>query len=145
MPVHPTGSRRALLAAAGAGTVAALPLPGAAYAGPPVDTVLEWYDLTAAAVGVITGPQQVTNSRTWAIGWIAAWRALSTVDGRRAPEAAVAPGVILEYSAWHQLTRDNIDARIWSGIHFRHTDEIGARVGRRVAAADLARWHGRPL
>jgi hypothetical protein len=94
MPDHPTVSRRALLTAVGVGTVAALPLSGAAYAdSPPVDTVLEWYELTAAAVGVITGTQQVTNSHTWAIGWIAAWRALSTVEGRRAPEAAVAGAV----------------------------------------------------
>lgn len=47
--------------------------------------------------------------------------------------------------ARHQLTRDNIDARVWSGIHFRHTDEVGAALGRRVALADLSRWNGRPL
>ncbi|GAB3179802.1 PAP2 superfamily protein [Micromonospora palomenae] len=57
----------------------------------------------------------------------------------------VAPGITLTYRDWRELTRDNVDARVWSGIHFRHTDEVGAAVGRRVAAAGLARWDGRPL
>ena len=57
----------------------------------------------------------------------------------------VAPGITLTYRDRRELTRDNVDARVWSGIHFRHTDEVGAAVGRRVAAAGLARWDGRPL
>ena len=59
--------------------------------------------------------------------------------------SAVATDVTLEYRQWSELTRDNIDARVWEGVHFRHTDELGAAVGRRAALAALARWHGRPL
>ncbi|MEU4481293.1 hypothetical protein AB0F68_25020, partial [Micromonospora sp. NPDC023966] len=77
---HTRPSRRTLLIGAGAGaaTLAAPGLVGVASArGSQVDTVLEWYDVTAATIGVITGPLQVNSSRTWAIGWIAAWRAVT--------------------------------------------------------------------
>jgi hypothetical protein len=79
----------------------------------------------------------------------AAQAVLETLAGPpRAPfplTSAVAPGVTLTYRQWSQLTRDNIDARVWEGVHFRNTDETGAAVGRRAALAALARWHGRPL
>ncbi|MFB9411321.1 vanadium-dependent haloperoxidase [Dactylosporangium matsuzakiense] len=89
MHTSKTISRRALLAtAAGAGAATVLTPSPAGAAGPGVDTLLEWYDVTAAAVGVITGPQQVTNSRTWAIAWIAAGRALAAA--RPGPEAELA-------------------------------------------------------
>ena len=31
------------------------------------------------------------------------------------------------------MLREAIDARVWSGIHFRTADEDGARLGARVA------------
>jgi hypothetical protein len=40
---------------------------------------------------------------------------------------------------WSQLTQDNIDARVWTGIHYRFSDETGAHLGRQVATYDLAR------
>jgi hypothetical protein len=39
------------------------------------------------------------------------------------------------------VTRENIDARVWSGIHYRSTDLVGARLGARVAAFGLGRLH----
>ncbi|MGC3863843.1 phosphoesterase PA-phosphatase, partial [Micromonospora chersina] len=65
---YPRPSRRALLLGAGAGAAALATsgLTGAASArGSEVDTVVEWYDVTAATIGVITGPLQVNSSRTW--------------------------------------------------------------------------------
>ncbi|ONH59830.1 phosphoesterase PA-phosphatase [Frankia sp. CcI49] len=53
--------------------------------------------------------------------------------------SATAPGVTRTYSSWRQATQDNIDARVWEGVHFRHTDETGAQLGRTVAAYDLRR------
>jgi hypothetical protein len=50
-----------------------------------------------------------------------------------------APGVTRTYTGWHRLTVENIDARVWSGIHTRTADEAGARLGLRIAAYDLAR------
>ncbi|WP_409494369.1 vanadium-dependent haloperoxidase [Amycolatopsis sp. cmx-11-12] len=49
-----------------------------------------------------------------------------------------APSVVKTYRAWCELTRDNIDARVWSGIHFRHSDNVGAGLGGRVASNTLA-------
>ncbi|MFI2647778.1 vanadium-dependent haloperoxidase [Micromonospora fulviviridis] len=93
---YPRPSRRTLLIGAGAGA-AALATPGlagvAAARGSGVDTVIEWYDITAATIGVITGPLQVNSSRTWAIGWIAAWRAVTRARGGAAADAALAGAV----------------------------------------------------
>ncbi|WP_241694998.1 vanadium-dependent haloperoxidase [Streptomyces sp. C] len=44
-----------------------------------------------------------------------------------------APGVRRTYTAWSGLTRDNVDARVWSGIHTRTADEAGVRLGEAVA------------
>ncbi|MFI5908545.1 vanadium-dependent haloperoxidase [Dactylosporangium sp. NPDC051541] len=90
MPV----SRRAVLTtAAGAGAAAVLiPAPAGASV-PKADTLLEWYDVTAATIGVITGPQQVTNSRTWAVAWIAAGRAVAAVRPGAEAELALAAAV----------------------------------------------------
>ncbi|GAB3805861.1 hypothetical protein [Micromonospora zhanjiangensis] len=75
------GRRRTVAAAAVAALVAGLPA-APAVAAAPVDTALEWYDVTAAAVATSTRPQ-VTNNRAWAIGWLAAARALrATPPGR---------------------------------------------------------------
>ena len=42
------------------------------------------------------------------------------------------PGVVLNYTAWEQITDDIDDARIYGGIHFRFDQEAGARQGRHV-------------
>ncbi|MGW6706593.1 vanadium-dependent haloperoxidase [Streptomyces sp. NPDC054956] len=43
-----------------------------------------------------------------------------------------APGVERTYTSWEQLTRDNVDARIFSGIHTRSADEAGVALGKAV-------------
>ncbi|MEU3527798.1 vanadium-dependent haloperoxidase [Streptomyces sp. NPDC038707] len=48
-----------------------------------------------------------------------------------------APGVIRTYTAWSRLTRDNVDARVYSGIHTRSADEAGVVLGEHVAAHAL--------
>ncbi len=40
-------------------------------------------------------------------------------------------------AAWRQLTDENTDARVWSGIHSRSGDQAGVQVGRAVAGNDL--------
>lgn len=42
------------------------------------------------------------------------------------------------FSTWQQLVTENVDARVWDGIHYRTSDEVGADLGRRVAAVALA-------
>lgn len=42
------------------------------------------------------------------------------------------PGVVLQYSAFKEITRDISDARVYGGIHFRYDMEEGAEQGRQV-------------
>jgi hypothetical protein len=68
--------------------------------------------------------------------------ALTTLVGPRPAKPIVAtsltaPGIYRTYAEWSQATQDNIDARVWEGIHLRSTDVIGAAFGRTVATAAL--------
>ncbi|MFI0422552.1 vanadium-dependent haloperoxidase [Spongiactinospora sp. 9N601] len=47
------------------------------------------------------------------------------------------PGVTRTYTDWKRPADENIDARVWSGIHTRIADEVGVRLGRDVAAHTL--------
>src|SRR5205807_4094755 len=40
------------------------------------------------------------------------------------------PGIVLNYTAWEQITDDISDARVYGGIHFRFDQEAGAYQGR---------------
>ncbi|MEU3854379.1 vanadium-dependent haloperoxidase [Streptomyces sp. NPDC029554] len=75
---------------------ASVAAPGAAAADRST-TALTWYDATAATVAAAGAPTQITNSRTWAIGWLAAARATRSVPAgvERGPyqEAALAAAV----------------------------------------------------
>ncbi|MGE5636849.1 MAG: vanadium-dependent haloperoxidase, partial [Nocardioidaceae bacterium] len=42
-------------------------------------------------------------------------------------------GVTREFTSFSQLRDDIVEARIWSGIHFRFADTEGAKIGRKVA------------
>lgn len=46
---------------------------------------------------------------------------------------SAAAGVTRHYDSASQLNQDVIDARVWSGIHFRTADQVGNRIGRKVA------------
>jgi hypothetical protein len=189
-----------------------------------VDGALEWYDITADTITAAGAPTQVTNNRTWAIGWLAASRALLRAPGstpykesalasavhetlvtlvparkteldqslattlgripdgadetagvaagrqqaeevlasrasdgldpasvnspftppstdpgvwQPTPRSPTAPGVTRTYHDWRQLTLENVDARVWSGIHTRTADTVGVTLGKQVAANAL--------
>ena len=42
-------------------------------------------------------------------------------------------GVTRRFASFSQLREDVVEARVWSGIHFRFADEEAAKIGRRVA------------
>lgn len=42
-------------------------------------------------------------------------------------------GLRREYTSFSQAEQEVIDARVWSGIHFRRADVVGAAIGERVA------------
>ncbi|MEV6651687.1 vanadium-dependent haloperoxidase [Streptomyces sp. NPDC051219] len=44
-----------------------------------------------------------------------------------------APGVTRTYTSWQRLTEENVEARIFSGIHTRSADEAGVTLGKNVA------------
>jgi PAP2 superfamily protein len=72
----------------------------------------------------------------------AAEQVLTTLVGARTAKpytigSPTAPGVTRTYSNWRQLTLENVDARVWSGIHTRTADTVGVTLGRQVAAYDL--------
>jgi hypothetical protein len=74
----------------------------------------------------------------------AAQQVLSALVGPRAehPIALTSPtdpGVTHTFTNWSQITQENIDGRVWEGVHFRFSDETGAKVGREVAEWDLPR------
>ncbi|MGL4174579.1 MAG: vanadium-dependent haloperoxidase [Dermatophilaceae bacterium] len=51
-------------------------------------------------------------------------------------------GITLEeetrtYSAWSEITRENVDARVWAGYHFRGTDNRSVAFGRQIAVTGL--------
>ncbi len=42
-------------------------------------------------------------------------------------------GLTRSFTRFSQAIDEIVDARVWSGIHFRTADEEGARIGRRIA------------
>jgi len=49
------------------------------------------------------------------------------------------PGSTHVYTNWAQITQEVINARVWEGVHFRFSDDIGARQGADVANYELPR------
>jgi PAP2 superfamily len=43
------------------------------------------------------------------------------------------PGPTRSFTSLSQARQEVVDARVWEGIHFRHADEAGAKIGRKVA------------
>ena len=89
-------STRSRIGATLAGLVTGVALGGAAPAvAQPVatDSVLVWYDATAAAIAAGPAPAQVTNSRTWAIAWLAAARSQAGTHSPAGRRAALAGAV----------------------------------------------------
>jgi hypothetical protein len=48
--------------------------------------------------------------------------------------SATLPGKPRTYTDWYGLSRDVMNARVWSGYHFRTSDEMGRKLGMDVAA-----------
>jgi hypothetical protein len=54
--------------------------------------------------------------------------------------SAAAGGVTRHYASAASIQQDVIDARVWSGIHFRTADEVGVAMGTQVASWALGRY-----
>lgn len=54
-------------------------------------------------------------------------------DNPGVPIVVTQTGVTRSWNTFSEAVREVIDARVYSGIHFRNSDEVGARMGRQVA------------
>lgn len=69
---------------------------------------------------------------------------LETLVGKQAPatialSSANLPGQARLYRDWATITDEVVDARVFEGVHFRNSDLVGARLGKRVARYGLSR------
>ncbi|ATZ27994.1 vanadium-dependent haloperoxidase [Streptomyces lavendulae] len=152
MPLtRPVRVRPALLAAGSAALLAlTAAVPSAAAPAPPLQAgsgsvVLDWYDTTARTVAAAAAPTQITNNRTWAIGWIAAARATREAPAGpargRFQDAAVASAVHDVLVGLAPSRRADLDAALAATlgrIPDGPAEEGGVAAGARQAAAVLA-------
>ncbi|MFE2987474.1 hypothetical protein [Streptomyces sp. NPDC059262] len=83
--MSPTRTRPALVVLGAAVLLtASVAVPQASAVGR-ASTALAWYDATAEAIATAGASTQITNSRTWAVSWLAATRATRSV-----PRASIA-------------------------------------------------------
>jgi len=70
---------------------------------------------------------------------------LESVFGRRVRFSmnSVSSGTVRHYRGFSEAVDEIVDARVYSGIHFRKPDVDGAALGRRIARDGLARHFGR--
>ncbi|MFB6613771.1 vanadium-dependent haloperoxidase [Streptomyces sp. NPDC056367] len=130
----------------------ALPSAQAAAPAPAADggaVVREWYDTTAQTIAVAGAPTQVTNSRTWAISWLAAARATREAPGGRGrgafQDAAVASAVHDALVALAPSRKAELDAALVGSlarIPDGPAEERGVAAGARQAKLALADREG---
>jgi hypothetical protein len=54
-------------------------------------------------------------------------------DNPGVPMTVTLAGITRHWNTFSEAVQEVIDARVYSGIHFRNSDEVGARMGRQVA------------
>ncbi|MGI5479582.1 vanadium-dependent haloperoxidase [Streptomyces lavendofoliae] len=143
---------RTALAALGAGALvaAAIGVPSPASAAPsPGSVTLDWYDTTARTVAAGGAPTQITNSRTWAVGWLAAARAARTApagpDRAVFEEAAVASALHEALVALVPAGAPELDTRLRAtldGLPDGTAEAGGVAAGAREARAVLTAREG---
>ncbi|MER6347282.1 vanadium-dependent haloperoxidase [Streptomyces sp. NPDC001595] len=145
--MSPLRSRTALAALGAAALLTATAAVPQAAAAPAARTAtaLTWYDVTAETVAAAGAPTQVTNSRTWAIGWLAAARATRAVpEGvqRRAyQEAALASAVHRALVTLAPARTEQLDARLketLDAVPDGPAEDRGVAAGKRQADLLLA-------
>jgi hypothetical protein len=65
---------------------------------------------------------------------------LGTRDLQLTLISTAVPGAVRHYGSGAALRSDVVNGRMWLGIHFRTSDEVGSRMGQRVATWILARY-----
>jgi hypothetical protein len=106
---------------------------------------LEWFDLTNQTVGAAGFPEPVTQSRTWAVSWIAADRAVQDGFGPRFQAAAFATALHDTLVAQVQSQQTQLDAALsstLSGIPSGWDKSRGVAAGQHEASLILAQRAG---
>ncbi|GAA0895373.1 vanadium-dependent haloperoxidase [Streptomyces asiaticus] len=110
---------------------------------------LDWYDTTAQTIAAAGAPTQVTNSRTWAVSWLAAARATrqvpTGVDRGDYQDAALASAVHSSLVALAPTRTEQLDAafhRTLDGIPDGPAEDRGVAAGEREARSVLASREG---
>jgi PAP2 superfamily len=49
-------------------------------------------------------------------------------------------GTTRSFTSFSQALQETIDSRVWGGIHWRTADEVGARIGKRIANWESSRY-----
>ena len=76
----------------------------------------------------VSGYSGVTGAFTRALGEV-----LDTRHLRVTLISTAVPGAQRQYDSGRALDADVISGRVWLGIHFRHSDELGVQMGHQVA------------
>ncbi|GGN46837.1 hypothetical protein FHR83_008627 [Actinoplanes campanulatus] len=129
----------------GAVTVTAIGTAVPVAAAPATDSVLTWYDATAAAITAGGADTQVTNGRTWAIGWLAAARAQSGSPAKAYQRAALAGAVhrtLITLTPTQAAAADTVLAADLATIPDGPAKDRGLAAGRDEAADLIAERAG---
>ncbi|GDY59805.1 hypothetical protein SVIO_104280 [Streptomyces violaceusniger] len=150
--MSPTATRPFMLALGAASLLAASavgPTAVAAPAEPRPSVALDWYDTTAETIAAAGAPTQVTNSRTWAVSWLAGARAArevpTGVDRGDYQDAALASAVHSSLVALAPSRTEQLDAafrRTLDGIPDGPAEDRGVAAGEREARSVLASREG---
>ncbi|GAA4607779.1 hypothetical protein BJY16_006504 [Actinoplanes octamycinicus] len=146
MPVLATARSRAGATLLGAVTAATLVAAAPAAAQPaPADSVLTWYDTTAAAIATGGAATQVTNNRTWAIAWLAGARAQTgthSAVGQRAALAGAVHQTLITLIPGQQAAADATLATELAALPDRRQVRDGVAAGRAAAQRLIAERTG---
>ncbi|WP_307841132.1 vanadium-dependent haloperoxidase [Streptomyces endocoffeicus] len=148
----PSATRPFMLALGAASLLAASavgPTAVAAPAEPRPSVALDWYDTTAQTIAAAGAPTQVTNSRTWAVSWLAGARATrqvpTGVDRDDYQDAALASAVHSSLTTLAPSRTEQLDAafrRTLDGIPDGPAEDRGVAAGEREARSVLASREG---
>src|SRR5439155_1173218 len=85
-------------------------------------------------------PQQTDVARFWAQSSLTTYTQILRevlASDPRPPAVQARVGATDTWAGWSAITDGTIDARVWEGVHFRFSDDVGAQLGRNVADYDL--------
>lgn len=106
---------------------------------------LPWYDLTTQAVAAAAFPEAITQSRTWAVSWLAAARAVGPGIDPNYATAAFAQALHDTLVAQVPNQQPQLDAALAStlaGVPAGPSKQAGITAGQRQAATVLAERQG---